>query len=129
MAPLEPKQRLCVFMGSSRRDLLDLPTDVRQEIGYALYVAQAGDEPVQAKALKGFGGRSVLEIVSDFDSDTYRTVYTVRFAEVLYVLHVFQKKAKRGSETPRHDIDLVRQRLQAAELHYRQNFNDKGPLS
>lgn len=54
-----------------------------------------------AKALKGFGGRSVLEIVEDFDGSTYRAVYTVRFAGVIYLLHAFQKKSKKGIATPK----------------------------
>jgi phage-related protein len=102
-----PRMKPCVFMGSSKKDLGDLPPDVRKSFGYALYHAQAGDEPLDAKALKGFGGRSVLEIVKDYDRDTYRAVYTVRFAEALYVPHVFRKKSKRGVETPRHIVDLI----------------------
>jgi phage-related protein len=72
-----------------------------------------------AKALKGFGGRAVLELVDDFDGDTYRAVYTVRFAGMVYVLHAFQKKAKRGSTTPKHEIELIKSRLRDAEMHYR----------
>ena len=71
-----------------------------------------------AKALRGFGGRTVLELIEDFDSDTYRAVYTVRLAGVVYVLHAFQKKAKRGIATPRQDIELIKSRLRDAELHY-----------
>jgi phage-related protein len=100
-----------------------LPDLVRVSMGMALYQAQCGDESPKAKALKGFGGRSVLEIVDDFDGDTFRAVYTVRFAEALYVLHVFQKKSKKGAETPKHDIDLIRQRLRDAEEHYSQHVN------
>lgn len=121
-----PTPKQCIFLGSSKKDLLGLPLAVRQGIGYALHVAQGGDEPLNAKALKGFGGRSVLEIVEDHDSDTFRAVYTVRFAETLYVLHIFQKKAKRGAETPRHEIELVRRRLREAEQHYRTNFIEGG---
>jgi len=72
-----------------------------------------------AKALRGFGGRGVLEIVDDFDGDTYRAVYTVRFAGAIYVLHAFQKKSKKGAATPVQDIALVRKRLKAASEHYR----------
>jgi phage-related protein len=88
-------------------------------MGFALSQVQDGDEPFAAKALKGFGGRAVLELVDDFDSDTYRAVYTVRFVGMLYVLHAFQKKAKRGIATPQRDIELIKSRLQDAELHYR----------
>jgi phage-related protein len=78
----------------------------------------AGGHPA-AKALKGFGGRGVLEVVDDFDGDTYRAVYTVKFAGVVYVLHAFQKKSKRGIATPQRDIDLIKARLKRAEEHYR----------
>jgi phage-related protein len=123
-----PNPKPCVFMGSSRKALYDLPPEVRQGFGYALHQAQSGDEPMDAKALRGFGGRSVLEIVKDHDSDTYRAVYTVRFAEALYVLHVFQKKSRKGAETPKHIMDLVKQRLSDAETHYRQYFGQGGFL-
>lgn len=119
-------QRKCLFLGSTKKDLLGLPEEVRQSFGFALHQAQSGDEPLDAKALKGFGSRSVLEIVTNYDSDTYRAVYTVRFAEAVYVLHVFQKKAKKGAETPKHDIDLIRQRLRDAEQHYQDNFATGG---
>jgi len=106
-------------MGSSQRDLAAFPADVRGDVGHALYEAQCGAEPFAAKAMKGFAGRSVLEIVSDFDGDALRAVYTVRFANAIYVLHAFQKKSKRGIATPHRDMDLIRQRLKAAEEHHR----------
>jgi phage-related protein len=96
----EPKLKPCLFVGSSRKDLKRFPVKVQNRLGYALYKVQEGDEPATAKALKGFGGRAVLELVDDFDSNTYRAVYTVRFAGVVYVLHSFQKKAKKGVATP-----------------------------
>jgi len=109
----------CFFIGSSRRDLAVFPAKVRGDIGHALHEIQCGGEPVAAKGLKGFGGRSVLEIVDDFDGDTYRAVYTVRFVGVIYVLHAFQKKAKKGIATPKHEIELIKTRLRDAEAHYR----------
>jgi phage-related protein len=105
-----------VFVGSSRTDLRSFPGKVRQEIGQALFEAQLGDHPANAKPLKGFG--SVLEIRDNFDGDTYRAVYVVRFEGVLYVLHAFQKKSTKGIATPQRHVDLVRQRLREAEtLH------------
>ena len=83
-------------------------------MGFALYQAQVGGKHVAAKALKGFSGTGVLEVVDDYDGDTYRTVYTLRFAETVYVLHAFQKKSKRGISTPRRDIELVTRRLEMA---------------
>jgi phage-related protein len=103
-----------VFVGSSRKDLRAFPGKVRQEIGQALFEVQLGDHPASAKPLKGFGS-GVLEIRDNFDGDTYRAVYTVRFAGVLYVLHAFQKKSTKGISTPQRHLDLVRQRLREAE--------------
>ncbi|WP_349517337.1 MULTISPECIES: type II toxin-antitoxin system RelE/ParE family toxin [Bradyrhizobium] len=88
----------------------------------AINDAQNGDEHPRANALKGFGGRSVLEVVDDEDGDTYRAVYTVRFAAVVYVLHAFQKKSKKGIETPRREIEVIKARLKTAEAHYRENY-------
>jgi phage-related protein len=102
-----------VFVGSSRKDLQSFPASVRGEIGQALFEAQLGDHPRNAKPLKGLGG--VLEIRDNFDGDTYRAVYTVRFEGVLYVLHAFQKKSTSGIATPQRHMDLVKQRLRDAE--------------
>ena len=88
-------------------------------MGYALYQAQLGTKAASARPLTGFGGASVLEIVDDFHTDTYRAVYTVRFADVVYVLHAFQKKSKRGIATPKADLDLIKRRLKVAEADYR----------
>ena len=95
-------------------------------MGFAINDAQNGDEHPRAKALKGFGGRSVLEVIDDEDGDTYRAVYTVRFAGVVYVLHAFQKKSKKGIETPKRDIEIVRTRLKFAEADYRENYGRGG---
>ena len=95
-------------------------------MGFAINDAQNGDEHPRAKALKGFGGRSVLEVVDDEDGDTYRAVYTVRFAGVIYVLHAFQKKSKKGIETPKHDISVIQTRLKAAEAHYQEHYGKGG---
>jgi phage-related protein len=108
------------WMGSSRRDLRAFPKAVRRDIGQALYAAQRGEEYPSVKALKGFGGRSVLEIVAPYRTDTYRAVYTVRFHDAIYVLHAFQKKATGGIATSRQDLELIRQRLAAAERDHRE---------
>jgi phage-related protein len=107
------------WVGGSRRDLRALPKSVRQKVGFALYFAQHGEKHESAKPLKAFGDAGVLEVVEDYDRGTYRAVYTVRFSEAVYVvLHVFQKKAKRGIATPTRDLELIRARLQeAARLH------------
>src|SRR3954470_23171537 len=110
------------WIASSRSDLRRFPPEVRRVMGQAIDDAQLGLESPVAEALKGFGGRGVLEIVDDFDGDTYRAVYTVKFAGVIYVLHAFQKKSKKGIETPKRDIELVKARLKLAEAHYRENY-------
>ena len=109
------KFRRLLWVGSSKKDLLGLPEDVVDVFGYALYPAQIGRKHDQAKPLKGFGSAGVLEIVEDWEGSTYRAVYTVRFERTIFVLHVFQKKAKRGIATPKSDLDLIRQRLRLAK--------------
>jgi phage-related protein len=104
-----------VWIGSSRSDLASFPEDVKDAVGYALYIAQRGGKHADAKPLRGFGGAGILEIVEDHAGDTYRAVYTVRLAGRIYVLHVFQKKSKSRIATPHRDIELVRSRLRRAE--------------
>jgi phage-related protein len=96
---------------------------VQREVGQALFAAQWGEEYPSVKALKGFGGRAVLEIVAPHEGDTYRAVYTVRFRDAIYVLHAFQKKSKKGIAAPRKELDLIKQRLAAAEQDYRERQN------
>ena len=112
---MEKEPKPVRWVGSSRRDLRGFPAPVRRDIGQALYAAQWGEEYPCVKALQGFGGRSVLEIVAPCAGDTYRAVYTVCFEDAICVLHAFQKKSKRGVSTPQKEIDLIKQRLAAAE--------------
>ncbi len=88
------------WIGRSKEDLRNFPEEVRHNIGYALHFAQAGDKHPSAKPLRGFGGAGVIEVVEDNRGDTFRSVYTVCFAEVIYVLHCFKKKSKHGIKTP-----------------------------
>ncbi len=92
-----------------------LPASVQSVFGFALHLAQSGLKHDQAKPLKGFSGAGVLEVVEDFDGDTYRAVYTVRYPSGVYVLHCFQKKAKSGIATPKPDLDKIQDRLKAVE--------------
>jgi phage-related protein len=110
--------RPVIWVGSSRRDLRAMPEEVRRNIGQALYAAQQGETDPAAKPLKGFGG-SVMEIVERHRSGTYRAVYTAQFDDAIYVLHVFQKKSKRGIATPKQEIDLIRRRLAEAERDHK----------
>jgi len=102
-----------------------LPPDVRRFFGFALSLAQAGDQHDAAKVLKGFGGAGVLEVVEDDTGGTYRAVYTVRFEEAVFVLHCFQKKSKRGIETPKEDMNIIRARLKVAEAAAKELRNEK----
>jgi phage-related protein len=99
------------WIGNSKQDLSSFPDSVRRHMGRALWEAQTGGKAASAKPLRGFGGAGVLEIVSDFDGDTFRAVYTVRFVEAVYVLHAFQKKSKRGIATPKAEMELIDRRL------------------
>lgn len=105
-------------MGSSLDDLRTFPVDVQKMIGTALHWAQVGEKHPDARPMKGFKGASVLEIVEGHDGDTYRAVYTVRLEDVVYVLHAFQKKSKRGIATPKRHVDLIKSRLKDARAHH-----------
>lgn len=106
------------WVGNSKDDLSAFPDDVRRRVGRALWDAQIGLKAPFAKPLRGFGSAGVLEVVDDFDGDTFRAVYTVRFAGVVYVLHAFQKKSKRGVSTPKSVLDLIEKRLAKAQEDY-----------
>lgn len=110
------KEKPLEWIASSHKDLMALPSDVRRRFGYALSLAQIGDQDDAAKVLKGFGGTGVLEVVEDDAGGTYRAVYTVKFAEAVFVLHCFQKKSKSGIATPKADMDIIRARLKVAEV-------------
>jgi phage-related protein len=107
------------WVASSRKDLSSLPPEVQATFGYALYIEQTGGKHSETKPLKGFGHAGVLEVVEDFQGNTYCAVYTVRFGNAVYVLHCFQKKSMKKSQTPHHDIAVVKSRLLAAESHWK----------
>ena len=109
------------WVGSTKRDFIAFPEPVKGEMGNALGVAQFGGKHPSAKPWKGQGS-GVFEIVEDFDGDTYRAVYTVRFREVVYVLHAFQKKSPKGIRTARGDIELVERRLRTARQDYEASY-------
>jgi phage-related protein len=111
------------WIGSSRDDLRDFPEDVRHEAGFTLHLAQQGDKALNAVPMMGFGSAKVLEVVIDNAGNTYRAVYTVKFAKAVYVLHAFQKKSRKGIATPKPDIDLIHRRLAAAEQDYFARFD------
>ena len=111
----EPSPKPLIWIGSSRKNLREFPEDVQHRMGYALWIAQTGGKHRDAKALSGFGGVGVLEVIEDYRGDAFRAVYTLKYADVVFMLHAFQKKSKTGRETPRRDIELIKQRLREAE--------------
>lgn len=102
-----------------------MPVGVRRGFGLSLFAVQEGDTPPSAKPLKGFSGAGVLELIEDERGNTYRAVYTVRFLEVIYVLHVFQKKSKHGIATPKHEIDLIHERLKLAQSDHANRMKEQ----
>ena len=121
---LSPGERPVQWVGSSKRDLLDMPVAVVREVGIALSVAQYGGKHPAAKPWKG-AGPGVMEIVKESKEGTYRAVYTISFQEALYVLHCFQKKSPSGVRTSRPDIDLIARRLRAAQVNHEERYGDK----
>ena len=122
--PPVPGEKPLYWMGSAKKDLLAFPEAVKDNVGTALSVAQFGGRHPAAKPWKG-EGPGVLEIVEDRAGDTFRTVYTVRFAEAVYVLHAFQKKSPKGIKTARRDVELVSQRLKQAREDYQERYAKK----
>lgn len=112
---IDAKEKRLEWVGSSYKDLMALPVEVRRMFGFALSLAQAGDQHDDAKVLKGFGGAGVLEVVESAVGGTYRAVYAVKFKQAVFVLHCFQKKSKRGIATPKVDMDIIHARLKVAE--------------
>jgi phage-related protein len=104
--------RPLIWRGASKIDFMSFPETVQREMGYALFLAQLGERhPTMAKTLAGFGGAAVIEVKESHEGNAYRAVYTVRYADAIYVLHAFQKKSKRGSATPKPEMDLIERRL------------------
>jgi phage-related protein len=114
------------FVTSSRDDLRSMPEDVKDVFGQALWEAQTGGKHIDAKPLRGFGGASVMEVVTNDAGGTYRAVYTVKFDKAVYVLHVFKKKSKRGVATPKAEIEKIKSRLKIAEAHYAKHYEKDG---
>jgi phage-related protein len=113
------------FIASAERDLAAMPKPVKAVFGFAIFQAEMGERHPDAKSLKGFGGGGVLEVIEDFDGDTYRAIYTVKFRGAVYVLDAFQKKSKKGSKTPKQDMDRIKSRLKLAEQHHDENYRRK----
>jgi phage-related protein len=114
-----------LWIPAARADLQAMPKRIRYTVGSALQSAQLGAKHPKVKPLKGFDGAGVLEVIENDSGSTYRAVYTVRYADVVFVLHVFQKKSKTGAKTPKHDIDLIETRLKEAERRYAKYQRDQ----
>jgi phage-related protein len=117
-----PYERPVHWIGSSKEDLRATPEDVQDVIGRALQKVQWGGKPINSSFWRG-AGSGVLEIKDDYDGDTYRCVYTVRFAKAVYVLHVFQKKSTSGIKTSARDVEMIKARLVAAKTDYAANYS------
>ena len=110
-----------IWVGSSQDDVREFPEEVRKEVGFAIYAAQGGGKAINVTPMLGFNGAGVLEVISNFDGDTFRAVYTVRFGEAIYVLHAFKKKSVRGIATPKKELKLIERRLELAkQAHFSQ---------
>jgi len=120
-----PTLKPLAWIGAAYDELMELPAEVRRSVGYALHAAQAGGKHDSAKPLRGFKGAGALEVVESYDTDTYRAVYTVKFADAVYVLHCFQKKSKKGIATPKSTIDLIERRLKEAAAIYKEQEKKK----
>ena len=106
---------------SSYDDYMDFPQSVHDAMGFSLHLVQSGKSPIKSKKLKG-AQLGAIELIANHDGDTYRAIYTVKFAEVVYILHAFKKKSKKGIATPKSDLDIIRQRLRLAKEDYEQSF-------
>lgn len=119
------ESRQLIWVSSSKKDLLEFPKEVKDKILFALDLAKAGGKHHDAKPFKGFHGASVLEIVQRGRNTTFRALYTIEFKEAVFVLHCFQKKSKKGKETPKQEVDLIKNRYRQAEDLYKQMFKGK----
>jgi phage-related protein len=114
----KPPRKPIKWVGSAKRDLDAMPEDVKDVFGHAIDLAQAGRKHQDAKVMTGCGSAGVLEVVEDSRGDTYRAVYTVKFAGWVYVLHCFRKKSKSGIKTSKEDMELIHARLKAAKQDF-----------
>jgi phage-related protein len=122
---LAEDEKPLIWIRSSLSDLEDFPDEVQEHVGYALSAAQFGGKHPDAKPWKG-DGSGVFEVVEDFRGDTFRAVYTVRFAEAVYVLHAFQKKSTKGIATAQADRGLIARRLKDAIEDHKERYGKAG---
>ena len=122
---MDPTQkRHLIYLGSSKKDAGGLPLEVQEVFSIALKMALIGETHEDAKPFK-YHGPGVFEVVCDYKKDTYRELYTVKYAEIVFVLHIFQKKSKKGAQTPKEDKELIEKRLKWADDVYKENYGKK----
>ncbi|HEU5232238.1 MAG TPA: type II toxin-antitoxin system RelE/ParE family toxin [Terriglobales bacterium] len=119
-----PELKPLVWIGDTLREVRKFPKGVKRTVGRALALAQMGAKHPASKPWKG-EGPGVFEIVEDDQGSTYRALYTVRFADVIYALYAFQKKSKKGIRTPQQDVENVHKRLQIAQQHYEESHGKR----
>jgi phage-related protein len=123
MASPKPNRQI-IYLGSSRKDAEKLPRQIQDLFSDALMCALMGQKHEDAKPFKYHGG-GVFEVVGDHRNDTFRAIYTTKYTEVVFVIHIFQKKSKRGKETPKEDKELIENRLKWAEQVYKEQYGKK----
>lgn len=116
--------RPVLWIGSSLKDLKEMPLEVQKEFGHSLRDIQKGRDPGNTKPLKHLGG-GISEIIVNEQNGTFRVMYTVEFRDVIAVLHAFQKKSKSGIATPKKEVDLILQRLKQARIEYQEFCHEK----
>lgn len=116
--------RQLIYLGSSKKDAESLPYEVGVLFAEAVAMALRGETHEDAKMFRHHGG-GVFEVVADHRNSTFREIYTVRYPEVVYVIHVFQKKSIRGRQTPKEEIEVIEQRLKWAERNYKETYGKK----
>lgn len=114
------KLKPVIWIGSSKKDLLEFPEEIIRSFGHGLHYAQRGEQSIHSKVLKGFGDARVIEIKESDESGTFRLVYTTKQPKAIFVLHVFQKKSKQGIKTPLQELELINNRLKKAEELYKE---------
>ena len=109
-----PVLRTVVWLGNSKENLRDFPNGAQKLLGDELQLIQFGGMPKDAKPFKGIGS-GVMEIALRYATNAYRVVLAVQIGRRIYVLHAFQKKSKKGSQTPKRDVELIRKRYAEAQ--------------
>jgi phage-related protein len=125
MIPSPPHERDFHVIGSSLKDLAEMPLEIRRSFGRALRAAQNGAFPEDSRPFGEGLDRAIMKLVENFGGETYRAAYVISFPECVYLLHVFQKKSAAEKATSRPDKATIEARWKAAKDHYRQHYGHK----